>query len=248
MSSSATALPHNVDQGLQIQQDLATVMAGLYDYKNQLQQELGATSDPSRRAELSNQISGADNNIRQLAGLGQDNLLSLYSKTNDENYWRGYKQLQASSSGNEIADVLMSGVALLGKDRKPTRTNGAEGGKNLGGEGTGGNPLLADALPRNGDRAVYGQGEGTVTCGHNSCGMVLDTMGKPVDVGDLVAKIPPGELGIRRDQVASLFRANGVDAVHVENKNIDDLARLTANGTPVVVRVREGEGFLISLL
>ncbi|WCM88099.1 hemagglutinin repeat-containing protein [Acidovorax sp. NCPPB 3576] len=229
------------DQGLQVQQDLATVMVGLYDYKNQLQQELGATSDPSRRAELSNQISGAGNNIRQLAGLGQDNLLSLYSKTNELKYWYAYKQLQASSSGNEIADVLMSGVALLGKDRKPTRTNGAEGGKNLGGEGTGGNPLLADALPRNGDRAVYGQGEGTVTCGHNSCGMVLDTMGKPVDVGDLVKKAPPSQEGITRDDVVKLMRTNGVNAVAVENRNIDDLARLTATGTPVVVRLEDKE-------
>ncbi|GKS87095.1 hypothetical protein AVMA1855_23105 [Acidovorax sp. SUPP1855] len=163
----------------------------------------------------------------------------MYSKTNELKYWHAYKQLQASSSGNEIADVLMSGVALLGKDRKPTRTNGAEGGKNLGGEGTAGNPLLADALPRNGDRAVYGQGEGTVTCGHNSCGMVLDTMGKPVDVGDLVAKIPPSERGIVPDVVARLIRLNGVDAVTVSNRNIDDLARLTAKGVPVIVRVQD---------
>ncbi|GKS87096.1 hypothetical protein AVMA1855_23110 [Acidovorax sp. SUPP1855] len=57
------------DQGLQVQQDLATVMVGLYDYKNQLQQELGATSDPSRRAELSNQGTSQNPCLSHLARL-----------------------------------------------------------------------------------------------------------------------------------------------------------------------------------
>jgi len=38
-----------------------------------------------------------------------------------------------------------------------------------------------------GDRLVVNQGP-TSTCGHNSRGMVLDTLGKEVDVGSLIQK------------------------------------------------------------
>ena len=41
------------------------------------------------------------------------------------------------------------------------------------------NPLAKDAIPRNTDRLVLNQGQ-SPTCGHNSCAMVLDTLGKPV--------------------------------------------------------------------
>ncbi|SDE58360.1 Haemagluttinin repeat-containing protein, partial [Paracidovorax valerianellae] len=198
-----------VDQGLQIQQDLATVMVGLYDYKNQLQQELGATSDPGRRAELSNQISGADNNIRQLAGLGQDNLLSLYSKTNDENYWRGYKQLQASSSGNEIADVLMSGVALLGRDRKPNGSKPPRASETTGDTGSseGGNS------PR-----PAGGGE------------TSPPPGKPTDVGTPAPNelVPPntngGELTGRPTRIRPAANDTEVRSLIRENQSAEILA------------------------
>lgn len=54
------------------------------------------------------------------------------------------------------------------------------------------NPLLDDAIPRGGDRLVLNQGS-VPTCGHNSCGMVLNTLGKEVDVGTLIQKLPPSE-------------------------------------------------------
>ena len=46
------------------------------------------------------------------------------------------------------------------------------------------NPLAKDAIPRNTDRLVLNQGQ-SPTCGHNSCAMVLDTLGKPVNVESL---------------------------------------------------------------
>ena len=56
------------------------------------------------------------------------------------------------------------------------------------------NPLLADAIPRNGYRLVLNQGN-VPTCGANSCGMALDTMGKPVDVATLIQRVPPRQTG-----------------------------------------------------
>jgi hypothetical protein len=231
--------PATVDQNLVIQEDLGKVVTGLAEHKDQLYQQLGATTDPQRRADLMAQINAADNNIKQLAVLGQDNLLYLYGKTDDPKYWSAYKQLQAASNGNEFADVLMSGTALIGKLRRTSVTNGTEGTGNLGGNGQASNPLLDDALPRNGDRAVYGQGEGTVTCGHNSCGMVLDTMGKPVDIDSVIKAHPPKADGIVPDEVAKILKSKGVEAVSLRGRDSDDLSRYTNNGTPVIVRMED---------
>lgn len=74
-------------------------------------------------------------------------------------------------------------TALTGKG---TATNVADDVAGMAGSR---HPLLDDALPRNGDRTVVNQGA-LPTCGHNSCGMVLDTMGKPVDIVSLISNTP----------------------------------------------------------
>ncbi|MGL4283696.1 MAG: hemagglutinin repeat-containing protein, partial [Eubacterium aggregans] len=107
------------------------------------------------------------------------------------------------------------------------------------------NPLLEDAIPRNGDRLVVNQGNNP-TCGHNSCGMVLDTMGKQVDIESLVKKIPPSTEGIYSTDVAQLLKSEGVRSTAFSNRNVADLTRYTANGTPVIVRIADqttGSGF-----
>lgn len=86
---------------------------------------------------------------------------------------------------------------------------------------------------------MYDQGNVPI-CGHNSCGMVLDTMGKPVDVAKLIADIQPTTEGILPSQVARLFKSEGVDAVALGGRNVADLQRYTAKGTPVVVRISDG--------
>ncbi|MCI2245826.1 hemagglutinin repeat-containing protein [Xanthomonas sp. PPL568] len=68
------------------------------------------------------------------------------------------------------------------------------------------NPLLEDSISRNGERIVVNQGRAP-TCGHNSCGMVLDTLGKPVDVSNLIEKIPPSRDGISNYDVADLLKS-----------------------------------------
>lgn len=103
------------------------------------------------------------------------------------------------------------------------------------------NPLLVDSIPRNGNRLVLDQGMAP-TCGHNSCGMVLDTLGNSVDVAKLIEKVPPGDLGIFPKQVEALMKAEGVDAVALGRRNVDDLARYTADGVPVVVRIVDKTG------
>ncbi|WP_431701439.1 DUF637 domain-containing protein [Pseudomonas sp. BR20] len=107
------------------------------------------------------------------------------------------------------------------------------------------NPLLGDSLPRSGDRLVVNQGP-VPTCGHNSCGMVLDTMGHKVDIGNLIEKLPPGKDGIFPQDVASLMKSEGVNTAVYASRNVADLARYTANGTPVIVQVVDkaaGTGF-----
>nr|WP_272927900.1 hemagglutinin repeat-containing protein [Pectobacterium carotovorum] len=106
-------------------------------------------------------------------------------------------------------------------------------------------PLLDDALPRNGDRAVVNQGT-LPTCGHNSCGMVLDTMGKPVDIVSLISNTPPTPGGISSLQVSNILKSEGVNAAAWSNRGVSDLSRYTANGTPVIARIADktgGSGF-----
>jgi filamentous hemagglutinin len=103
------------------------------------------------------------------------------------------------------------------------------------------NPLLVDSIPRNGNRLVLDQ-EMVPTCGHNSCGMVLDTFGKPVDVAKLIGSIPPTPRGILPKQVETLMKAEGVDAVALPSRNVDDLVRYTSDGVPVVVRIFDRTG------
>nr|WP_313741172.1 cysteine peptidase family C39 domain-containing protein [Pseudomonas sp.] len=67
--------------------------------------------------------------------------------------------------------------------------------------------------------------------------MVLDTLGKQVDVEALIKKLPPSEKGIFARDVANLMKSEGVPANAFGNRNVADLARYTSDGTPVVVRV-----------
>lgn len=100
------------------------------------------------------------------------------------------------------------------------------------------NPLAKDALPRNTDRLVLNQGK-EPTCGHNSCAMVLDTLGKPVDVAPLINTIPPGEKGITIQELSRLFEKNNVDNFAFSGRTIQDLERYTSKGTPVIVRIED---------
>lgn len=100
------------------------------------------------------------------------------------------------------------------------------------------NRLLVDATPRDGSRLVLNQGN-VPTCGHNSCAMVMDTFGRKVDVAELVIEAAPSEKGINIYKVADLFKSRGVDALPVAGRNVDDLIRYTATGTPVVVRIAD---------
>lgn len=100
------------------------------------------------------------------------------------------------------------------------------------------NPLLADSLQRDGSRLILNQGP-VPTCGANSCAMVLDSLGKPVDPANLIALIPPSPKGIYTTEVRDLFRSEGVNAAAYANRNVSDLARYTQDGTPVVVRIED---------
>jgi filamentous hemagglutinin len=109
-----------------------------------------------------------------------------------------------------------------------------------GGVGAPNNPLRADAIDRNGSRMLLDQGQAP-TCGHNPCGMVLDTLGRPVDVESLIAELPPSKGGIFPEEVAELFKGEGVNASDYYKRNVDDLIRYTTDGTPVVVRIADPE-------
>ncbi|WP_223164916.1 hypothetical protein, partial [Massilia mucilaginosa] len=80
------------------------------------------------------------------------------------------------------------------------------------------NPLNADSISRNPNRNLVKQVG--PTCGHNSCGMVLNTLGKSVDIGDLIKKIPPGKDGIYSRDVATLLKSEGIDAVALGRRNV----------------------------
>jgi len=138
----------------------------------------------------------------------------------------------------KIKSILASGAA---KQRAALNV-AADVGDAKGGIFTGGgssspkNPLLEDKIDRFGDRLVVSQGAAP-TCGHNSCGMVLDTLGKKVDINELIKKMPPSEQGIYSRDVAALMNSQGVPSSVIGSVNVNDLARYTSRGTPVVVRI-----------
>ncbi|MDH2274502.1 cysteine peptidase family C39 domain-containing protein [Moraxella porci] len=104
-------------------------------------------------------------------------------------------------------------------------------------------PLLGTSLPRYGDRLVVNQGR-TPTCGHHSCAMMLDTMGKTVDPATLVAYIPPSAQGITGNDIASLLKSQGLtNATYLPNRTIASLGALTQQGSPAIVRISNGRGF-----
>jgi hypothetical protein len=127
----------------------------------------------------------------------------------------------------EAGSWLVGGSQVAKSGLKPLLTDAAATGKH---------PLLSDAIPRDGDRLLVNQGN-LPTCGANSCGMVLDTMGKPVDISKMIGNMKQPPKGIGMDEVAKLLTENGIKAIPWNNRKVADLAKYTANGTPVIVRI-----------
>lgn len=94
-------------------------------------------------------------------------------------------------------------------------------------------------LQRNGDRTLLNQGN-TPSCGPNSTCMALDTLGKKVDVGDLISqlKIDPKK-GVNMDDLLPLFKQNSINANYSSNLTLDGLRKAVDKGNPAVVRVMQ---------
>lgn len=74
----------------------------------------------------------------------------------------------------------------------------------------------------------------------DSCSTPAHRVGKPVDIFDLIKKVSPTKEGITGRDVAKLFKLNGVEAVALNGRKIEDLVRYTSNGQPVIVRIADG--------
>ncbi|WP_280641210.1 eCIS core domain-containing protein [Streptomyces afghaniensis] len=97
-------------------------------------------------------------------------------------------------------------------------------------------------VPRAGARRVYSQGEAP-TCGPVACGMVVDTMGQPHDLTELVKVAGPK--GTPMEVVLDLMRRHRIDAELRTGLTVDDLARATssrAGGNPAIAVLREPPG------
>jgi ABC-type bacteriocin/lantibiotic exporter with double-glycine peptidase domain len=79
------------------------------------------------------------------------------------------------------------------------------------------------------------------TCGHNSCAMVLDTLGKPVNVESLIATLKPTQEGILSKEVSNLLSKNNVENLFLNGRTINDISRYTDKGTPVIVRITDSK-------
>ncbi|MEO4013371.1 cysteine peptidase family C39 domain-containing protein [Pseudomonas sp. P2663] len=201
--------------------------------------QFGPTQTSQYSNELSN-ISTYDSGVadaaERLSALAGKGVLSV-SAIDD-----AILSLTGLRSGKVVVDAVLE---VLTK-REAAKKAAADAAKATGtaGEVAGAgarNPLLDDAIPRDGGRLVVNQGP-VPTCGHNSCGMVLNTLGKEVDIETLIQKLPPSERGIFAQDVASLMKSEGVPASTFGNRNVADLARYTSNGTPVVVRIVDKTG------
>ena len=84
------------------------------------------------------------------------------------------------------------------------------------------------------------------TCGPTSCGMVLDTLGRPVDLGALVQQAQVGKNGVGIDSLAKILQNEGVNARFQRGLSIDALREATAGGNPAIVAVKlDGGGHAV---
>ncbi len=96
-------------------------------------------------------------------------------------------------------------------------------------------------MPRNGSRNVFNQGN-EPTCGPTSCGMVLDTLGHPVDLPNLISRANVGPKGISANRIADLLQREGVDASFKSRMTIQDLTEVVRGKNPAIVAVQQGGG------
>ena len=94
-------------------------------------------------------------------------------------------------------------------------------------------------MPRNGSRLVLNQGNAP-TCAPTSCGMVLNTLGKSVNVHSLINEANVGTNGIPISKVAALLKNHDVNATFKNRMTIGDLEVATRNGKPAIVAVKQG--------
>ena len=99
----------------------------------------------------------------------------------------------------------------------------------------------AGQMQRNGSRLVLNQGN-TPTCAVYSCGMVLDTLGNPVDMTALLNQANVGANGMTMNRVATLLQNQGVSATFTTRVDMSDLAAATADGNPAIAAVTQGGG------
>jgi hypothetical protein len=107
-----------------------------------------------------------------------------------------------------------------------------------------GNPN-STSLPRNGKRNVRNQlTENTdvphMACGPTSCGMVLDTAGKPADVTKLAKEANLGKHGTYVADLETVLLNNGVNSARYMIGNevsIGTLEKATRQGHPAIVRL-----------
>lgn len=98
------------------------------------------------------------------------------------------------------------------------------------------------SAPRNGSRLVLNQGL-FPTCGPNSCAMLLDTMGKPVDITKLVVDSKSTGRGATMANLASALKENGLPNTVVRSgMSVEALAEATAHGVPAIVRMTLDRG------
>jgi hypothetical protein len=95
---------------------------------------------------------------------------------------------------------------------------------------------LSTSLPRNGNRLVIDQGD-LPTCGPVSCVMVLDTMGRKVDLAAIISQSDINHLGTTMPRLVKILNDNGVITQRMTNVTIEDLAKATATGAPAIVRM-----------
>lgn len=94
---------------------------------------------------------------------------------------------------------------------------------------------------RNGDRLVLDQGN-LPTCGPNSCTMVLHTLGKNVDITDIIKQANVTANGTTMPMLANVMRKNGANSTLYQKVSITQLAQATSNGNPAIVAMNLNRG------
>jgi filamentous hemagglutinin len=136
---------------------------------------------------------------------------------------------------------MVQKLAAAGRKKLDALKVAAKAADKVAEVGGGGRFDEAGKMARNGSRKVLSQGNAP-TCGPTSCGMVMDTLGLPVDLPKFIRQADVGPDGTEMSKLTKVLRDNGTDASTPVRVSLLEVMEATAKGNPAILAVKQGGG------